>query len=529
MKKNTLFFTTVFGMMLLLSAACGRFGTLEKQPEKPRVSNDSDENQEEVLQGTPLNEVALLHKLSMSLRGQAPTSEEYKQLKETLSKKTEQEFFSRKAKEYMNTATYRERMVLRLEELFNLKSSSSRPFLFPGAKEALPFSVTYKQFSATENVFRDIFTKNLSWDFLLNGKSYRLPVVKDVIYELDFYSNVLGLPSETREFFIFPDANDVFTPESYKEISFADDDPRIAGVLTSPRFFERYTNTGLNKNRRRAAAVFRIFLCDPMMAAIPENHDSKSLADLVFPEGEAKTETEIRTSIDSLHGSQPDCMACHYKLDPLGLGFRLSPQLLHDEASAGSLVFKKSNGENVTKSGRGIGDIAKHLSEQPEYASCQVEHFWNWFIGTDVPIGKRTRTELVKNFNNVGRRANDFIAYLVSRPEFRMRKSNDPQRAMVVETKNFLKRCDSCHDGVKRATGGQLPRFATWPIGDGSAEQAKDWLSKISKSLDLENQGKNRTMPTKEGFKPTLVELNNLKKWIEQGAPDERGQKMVSP
>jgi len=31
------------------------------------------------------------------------------------------------------------------------------------------------------------------------------------------------------------------------------------GKLTTARFFNRYVNTALNKNRRRAAAVFRFF------------------------------------------------------------------------------------------------------------------------------------------------------------------------------------------------------------------------------------------------------------------------------
>jgi len=526
MKKTSLL--SLLSVLLLVSA-CGRFSPLAQDSLKTGISpSDTDnevapEEEDVPVQGVTLSEASLLHKISMAIKGKAPHPEEYEALKLAVAQKNHEEFLSKKTQEYIKTKDFSERMVLKLEELFYLKSAEQRFELVPGSQQTAN-SASNIQFSATNNVFRDLFEKNLPWDNLITGKSYRLPIYTESNPEERFYRNVLGLSRN----FVNSDSVSMLTPTSYKEISFDEGDPRVAGVITSPRFFARYTSTGLNKNRRRAAAIFRIALCDPMVSSIPENHDSKSLKDLIFPEANTLTEEQIRQPMDTLHGTQADCMSCHYKLDPLGQSLRESPLALHDEPSLGALVFTNAKGVVVNKPGRGIGEITKFITEQPEYLSCQVDHFWNWFIGSDISLGKKTRKEVMQVFENVGRKTNDFIAYLISRPEFKIRKSHDPQINRIVGVKSFLKRCDSCHDGMRMtSTTLKMPPFSEWPIN--GKTDAPVWLNKISKSLDLEHGGKNRTMPTKGGFIPTTEELENLRLWISQGAPNERGQKMETP
>lgn len=528
--SSKIIFQLILVSLVTATVGCNRFGPLPATPEKPKLTTTqeviqaaTEEEADVPVQGAPLSEIAQLHKLSMALRGVSPTAEEYQALRDALTADKAQDFLAYKTKEYLQTAAFNERMVLKLDELFYLKNTSVRPNLVPG--QMVRDTDSPLQYSATDNLFRDIFSKNLSWDTLLVGKSYRVPFFKEQSKEIEFYNGALDAPVAISNIFTFFPATE---PDSYKEIQFDAKDPRIAGVITSPRFFSRYSATSLNKNRRRAAAIFRAFLCDPMVSAIPENHDSKSLSDLVFPEGETVTEEQIVTSTETLHGTQADCMACHYKLDPMGLTLRESTMSINDQPSPGALVFKNSKNEIINKPGAGVGEVAKFITEQPDYVSCQIETFWNWFIGSDVPLSKKTRTQIADSFNSMDRRAGDFVAYLVSRPEFKIRYSKDPQRMMVVEAKNLLKRCDSCHDGVKLKENIELPRFAAWPVG-GDSTKAANWIQKISKSLDLEHQGRNRTMPTANGFKPTTDELTNLQKWISQGAPNERGEKMVNP
>ena len=70
---------------------------------------------------------------------------------------------------------------------------------------------------------------------------------------------------------------------------------RVAGALTTARFFNRYNTTEINKNRKRAAAVFNIFLCDAMEPSIPEpSANPDDLLDKAFPGGNTMTEEDLR-------------------------------------------------------------------------------------------------------------------------------------------------------------------------------------------------------------------------------------------
>ncbi|MBO9668581.1 MAG: DUF1588 domain-containing protein, partial [Bdellovibrio sp.] len=471
-----------------------------------------------------LSDVSYLNKLSMSLRGYAPSMEEIANLQNSRTNDvTLKDFFNSTIADYQQSSQYRERMVIRVDELLFFNAPTFNQALTPELRISTDWN-DIKQYSAAENLVRAMTQNNLSWDQLLLAKSYKVPTYSNAKTELSFYDGITGQTTDVSY-----TLDDIYAPISekptYVNVSTSQDDPRIAGIITTERFFSRYTTTALNKNRRRAAAIFRIFMCDPMSAAIPEVHDTSRLKDLIFPTNGQSTESQIRESLDSKHGTQADCMKCHYKLDPLGTTLRASSVALHERSSSGRLVFRRANGEIINKAARGIGDIAKLITEQPEYANCQVDHFWNWFIGKDVTRTPEINQELVKKFNDLGRKTNDFVAYLVSRPEFRIRKTNSPTAMVTSSARAFLQRCDACHSSQEPS----LPAFAKWPIGDGSQNDSRYWMKQISQQLDLDHLGDNRTMPPEDGFRPSKAELKNLKLWIEMGAPNERGEKLVTP
>ncbi|QLY23886.1 DUF1588 domain-containing protein [Bdellovibrio sp. KM01] len=470
-----------------------------------------------------LSDSSYLNKLSMALRGYAPSMEEYSNLQKAQSAPGgSAAFLQESIQNYMQTPHYRERMVLRIDDLLFLKASSTNLVLNPPTTARNNGFLDYKQLSSTQNLSRAIAKNNLSWDKLLTGKDYTVPYFEGENYnELAFYDGPRGTKQDLT--YSFLDINPPSTPPKFADIHFAENDPRIAGVITTQRFYARYTTTALNKNRRRAAAVFRIFLCDPMAAAIPEVHDTSKLKDLIFPANGQVSESQVREILSDKHGTQEDCMKCHYKLDPLGATLRASPLVLHERPSSGSLVYRRANGEMVNQHVAGVGELAKVITEQPEYAACQVGYFWNWFIGSDMPRTAEINQELVAKFNQLNRKTNDFVAYIVSRPEFRQRKLSTPQSAMASNVRAFLQRCDSCHMSQQP----HLPQFAKWPIGD--ACSAKSWLRQISKELDLEHGGENRNMPPEDGFRPSKGDLKLIKQWIELGAPDDQGKVMVTP
>jgi hypothetical protein len=472
-----------------------------------------------------LSDVSYLYKLSQSIRGVPPSQEELQNLNAAKTSGTLPTFFNERIRFYLSTPQHTEKMTLRMEDMLYLKRNTIRGGLYD-VQDPRTLSLTDSAYSITSNFLRDIAKNNKSWNTLLTGKRYTN--IKAEQSDKKFYDDLLDIKSsEVRLGSPYLD-DGIAYPLQFEEINFADDDDRVAGVITTPRFFARYTTTALNKNRRRAAAIFRTFLCDAMTAAIPANHDISKIADLMFPSnGQGMSESQIRNMLDARHGTQSDCMSCHYKLDPMGQTLRLSPMTPSVYPSAGALIYKRADGSLVNEQVTGIGQLAQKITEQPEFVNCQVKNFWNWFIGNDYRISDDELKSLSAKFNELGRRPNDFIAYLVNRPEFRSRKLPNETTAMVKDVKDLFVRCNTCHVGKYSDLRGPLPDFSQWPIGQGTSFSAKEWITAIWNRLDLENDGEHRSMPPTEGFRPSRQELLNLKKWIESGAPDETGKKML--
>lgn len=461
-----------------------------------------------------------LKKLSFHIRGISPSVEEYKALK-LVSEEEISDFFNQKATEYLSSENHAIKMKDRLDQLFRL-----------GLPEYIFDDVVYEDSNALGYLFKNIAKNNLSWNELLTSKSYELSKAEHeesssndfgflgAVLPEDMRVNVRGgiinklSPKEEVE-------NDV---EKNVTFEFPQSDVRIAGALTTSRFFGRYGNTGLNKNRRRAAAVFRIFMCDEMEAAIPESENNFDyVLDFVFPSttGMKKSDIEIIAKREDRHGTQKDCMACHYKLDPMGRNFGGSGIALAPTAFPGALSYRDEAGDLVNIKTEGLGDLANAIVDQKQYKSCQTKRFWEWFIGEDKVLTESTHEELINKFDEVDGRTNDFISYIVSRKEFFETKVNDANLELVLNTKNILKNCNVCHIGMG------LPDFTKWPI-DGAGKDMAHWTKRIWKRLDLDRDGERRSMPPEHyAWQPSEEDLAVVKKWIEIGAPNELGKPQI--
>lgn len=455
-----------------------------------------------------------LRKLSLHLRGVTPEATEYAARDAAEKAGKLKTFFEEKTKEYLASPSHVGKMMGRLDELFRLRTPdglpetrlttpSESPIMLPGGE-------TY---NALDLLFEEMAKKNLSWDTLLTAREYNVPVPGSS-RDARFYGVVAPeLPQND-----IPGAKHTLNP-----IRFAADDPRIAGAITTGRFFNRYVTTNLNRNRGRAAAVFRIFLCDDMRAAVePKAGEEEELLLKAFPKPKPNGVHVAVTDVDEdKHTKDPACIACHYKLDPLGRTFLTSGVLLSDEASPGALVYRRADGTLVNVAARGLGDIAGAIVLQPEYARCQVSHFWRWFIRGDRPPSTARMEEMVKAFDAVGRRTNDFIAWLVEQPEFLA--TEDIEGVTLVEAKPILGRCTTCHAGVPAE---KIPSFVTFPIG--TAEKHVGWVERIVKRLDLAHDGADKSMPpVSSAWQPSKEELALLKSWVAAGARDEAGKLTV--
>lgn len=486
-----------------------------------------------------LSSAAQLRKLSLSFQGKIPTMEEFDEINELAPEKIPQ-FLEQKAKIYMNTPAYAEKMQQRLQELFRIKISQTIKL----ENTASPYNnIIYNEmsFNALDQIFLDIVKNNLSWDQLLQRKSYQ-------IFDRD-YGNSYFMSDKGFLKGVFPDqigeTNDGAFTTTKRSSSYYSNSPTppqvstveaktpdqkltTAGVLTTSRFFERYGTTKINKNRRRAAAIFRIFLCDEMRPLIiPGENENLELLAMAFNDDGDQVHGVSMTDAEKKHGSDPACQSCHYKLDPAGKTFMTSNLALNPTPAAGALVYKRGDGTLVNIPVAGIGELADAITQQPEYAQCQVKHFWDWFIGKDVFLNDSRKNELTEKFNSLGRKPNDFVKYLVSQPEYREIPQSNHQEITLSNIKPIFKQCNECHSGEEEDP---IPEFYRFPIG-GTAESHIEWLGKISEELDLNNNGAQATMPPKKETEWRLndLEVSLIKRWIAEGAKDDNGNRTLSP
>ena len=425
----------------------------------------------------PLSDAGYLRKLSYHLRGTKPVAAEYGELSRAQFERKTDEFFARKAQEYAASPQAADRMAFRLSERFQIQTPTVAPELYR-TDSSIRASLSYSRAGfgdALTDLFGRLVRDNLSWDTLLTGKRYTAHRFgrDDASDDFAFLSVVkpeMPLPSEN-------DDDSSFTASA----EFDANDPRVAGALTTARFVNRYATTNVNKNRRRAAAVFRIFLCDPMFPVIPPPPDRKgaalaqAFADQVHEsvpavDGHAHvTEKQLLDAFtindEQRHGSDKRCVACHYKLDPMGKTFQAFGVALGPSPTPGGLRFAGIGGRAVNERLRGIGDLGTKLVRQPEYVRCQVNWFWKQFIGADVSLTPERLEDLSAKFEAVGRRTNDFVKVLVTSPEFRERPQAD-DRVTFARISPYLQRCDSCH-----AATNDLPMFLGWQYSAGHPRQ----------------------------------------------------------
>jgi hypothetical protein len=480
-----------------------------------------------------------LQKLSRALQIKNASAEDLQKIATLKNEEEIQSFLRAKSAEYMKSFAFRKKMQYKIEELFRMKASSSE---IPSENTQNFFDFLPK--SSFDLLIQELIEQNKTWDHLLLAHNYKVKKYSNGGFgqeENHYFENMLMQPKTpvadirevlnklSRDLISNPNQNN-YNSDKYEIFSyqFDEQDSRIAGVLATPRFFMRYGNTALNKNRRRAAAIYRIFLCDSMVPTVPSASAELDKQDLDFLNDRELTEEQIRAhGKTDLHGEQPDCRKCHDKLDPVGRVFSSSNFALGPAVAKGSLYIPRSGGTPLKKNVEGPRGLAKEIVQTPEYLRCQTEHFWRWFVGEDVPLLENQHQTLVKEFENVGRRPQEFISYLVSLPQFNQApRALTENQILARRAVKILKTCHSCH--IQNSDD----MTVYWDVTDfpyGANEESRQWaLDSLKDVLDHKNGGEKPTMPPKSSqWRPTRSEYDLLRTWIDRGAPDLEGRPQV--
>lgn len=430
-----------------------------------------------------------LRRVSLLLKGVPPSEEEMEQAWKTSADQYDT-FLNMKMDEYMSSNEFSDVMVRHVQALFQVSSYSS---LYPDLNPDLN-SFFSKGITAFEQMIVDMLEQNKSWDELFVGSHYRVPVSSQLAdKDLDFFQNVAGV-EQSGEFY-----------------NISASQPALAGLLTTSRFFKRYFNTRLNENRKRAAAIYKVALCDamdPVLIVSQAERDRLTLQSLNAPG------TSAVSSVATQHGTDPACQSCHEKLDPLGAVFARSMYRPNPGETPGSLLLRDMSGAKTVTPFKNISEFAKVLVNQQAYVECQTRNLWNMFVGKDVGMPTDAKFSQVFASDSVQRRPKEFIKYLLRST----RTTAAPLSASNVrfsDVKPILEKCQSCHENEPLAPASRLDSYQSW-----NGDLAQTLADQVIKESGLsenphESSGLPPSMPPKDaGWELTGRNRELLKAWI---------------
>jgi len=174
----------------------------------------------------------------------------------------------------------------------------------------------------------------------------------------------------------------------WQESRYTDDRP-AAGVLTTNGLWWRYTTNRFNNNRTRAAAVFRLFLCEDFLARPVSFSASGALS------AGTTSEEAIRT--------EPYCVACHVSIEPVAamfFGFWWQSQYSAVEMSTYHAEREPLGPDTLGVEPSwfgdpvyGLVDLGGHIADDPRFHRCAAETMAASLWRRDVELADFDRVE----------------------------------------------------------------------------------------------------------------------------------------
>lgn len=361
-------------------------------------------------------------------------------------------------------------------------------------------------------LMRPIVKDEAPWSSLFNSRS--IPIDANSLPEIMFYKRIFK--SELKELMT---AGDTSKPLILTAKSEAQNNA-MAGFFTTPDFFNRYYATETNLNFKRAAALYRLIMCNDMKPVILSDAAmERGILELSIADLQGKLDQTVQAhSLEERHASEPGCRTCHNHLDGPAKLFNTSPKSPTGDSLRSFLFYGGENREVL-----GLGQWVDQALATDTSKRCQVRFFWDLFVGQNVPLPEPALNELVSTYDSVGQSFNKMVQTMVLRPEFSA-TAEDLERKPVTfsDVKSILKRCDSCHESEPHIPAfGAKAKFGWSLVGNAHEE----WLGSIAKETDVDGNGARAKMPpAKAGWKLSAMEYKLLRRWLSTGARDEKGE-----
>ena len=228
----------------------------------------------------------------------------------------------------------------------------------------------------------------------------------------------------------------------WRAVRLAPSETRYRSVLSNLDMLDRFPDTPSNKNRARANQIFRTFLCETLS-----------------PSGKDFAASHLEE--EDPHGTNPECIGCHYRLDPLARFFdRWRPPYANtttawydvSQSAAGKLIVKLPEGQRTEYAGRTETDLGRFLKVDPSVKRCIVQKVWEFAFGPGVQLDPTVATGLVTSFS-ASQNFKSLLTDVLKHPYFWSMTEPPPLR--FDDVKASLQVCTTCHS----PSGEALPRF----------------------------------------------------------------------
>jgi hypothetical protein len=334
------------------------------------------------------------------------------------------------------------------------------------------------------------------------------------IYTRDYIYTNLGMASVYDQLHARVLSDYPTSPGDYRKIFLSADEPRFRGLFGSPEFLRVYPDTLSNFNRKRSSQVFRIAFCETLANNVP----SGQILPLQDP------------SLPDEHGSNPECVGCHRRLDPVARFFdkwrppATDGQFAEYDPSRpdnGAVYLGGASGIDRVYNGTGDRDLGRLVVDQPEFHSCVGQLAWRLVFGTDIPLDQATKSELAAAYRG-SKRFNSPLKLALLNPYFW--SAEEPPPITYEAVKPILAGCGSCHTGSRR-TQFDPSIYPFRSDEDGNAGLVKRIWGAVNHLANY------RPMPQLPGPGPGLPapklapeDIDLLRNWILRGAVADDGR-----
>ncbi len=239
----------------------------------------------------------------------------------------------------------------------------------------------------------------------------------------------------------FPMEADDITATGWRTVHYLDGRPGV-GVLSTNGMWWRYTSTGDNRNRGRAAAIGRILLCD-----------TRYEQPVDFNAGDPTLTGSERLSGD------PTCVGCHATLEPLA-GNLYGFWRKHPESYTEALRYYPSRERDWAAFGgpppgyygqdvASLHDLGPAVARDPRFTNCAIEQAWGFFLGRAPELeDSASFTADREAFLAGGLTYRSLVTAVIDNPAYR---SDDPEYAGTTPPRRMAP--DQLASGVEALTG----------------------------------------------------------------------------